>query len=282
MRQPAAKRFCITLTLMCLNGAPVHACTASNQLADLAVGYDTLLQAQDPDDWQTRSARLSDTLAATNAADLGRDLDGEGAPADISRIARLLADAISLLNSPHSDRDHHAARAQENLTYIDRLLTATGCKDARTSAYGSETPSGEPADKTANTADALQNSATTLLAGLLSLALLAGGSAYALRHKGLPKRRTKRLTRYTSAIPVLVTVENGSPEFADTADISIGGVRLSWTSAPPPGTAITVDFGEIECPARISWSNAYFAGARFNTRLSDDDLTRIRNRNNNP
>ena len=47
-------------------------------------------------------------------------------------------------------------------------------------------------------------------------------------------------------------------------------------------TSLTVDFGEIECPARVVWSNAYFAGARFDTRLSDDELTRIRNRNNNP
>ncbi|SMX24439.1 PilZ domain-containing protein [Boseongicola aestuarii] len=280
MRSPAAKRFCIPLAVMCLVGTPALACTASNRLADLAQTYKTLLQAQDFDDWQAHTARLSDALATTSAAKLGRDLDSEGARADISRIARLFADASALLNSAHGDRGYHAARTLENLVYVDGLLTATGCDEAlaETARFREAT---DP--DTTNTAQKPADTSRTAYSSLALLTLIfAAGGAYALRKKGAQEPRTIRLTRSPSSISVLVTVENGAPDLADTADISIGGVRLSWTSAPPPGTALTVDFGETERPARIIWSNAYFAGARFDTRFTDEELTRIRNRTNNP
>ncbi|MBT8415354.1 MAG: hypothetical protein KJO30_13585, partial [Boseongicola sp.] len=75
--------------LTTLGSTAAFACSASQQLSDLAQAYETLLAADSQSNWQNQTARLSETLATTDATTLGRDLDAEGAPADITRIARL-------------------------------------------------------------------------------------------------------------------------------------------------------------------------------------------------
>lgn len=282
------KRLCLPLLLSVLIGSPALACTASQQLSELARSYETLLTADSQRAWQDRAARLSQTLATTDAATLGRDLDAEGAPADITRIARLFADASSLANDTWDDRASHTGRTRENLAYIDRLVTATGCDTSPSDLQQSDrrdadtTGTGNAQAKPAKSTPALITGLVWLLAVLALIAILGGAAALALGKGSLPKRRTNRLTRYPAVIPVLVAQKDGDPELADTADISLGGVRLAWKNAPAPGTPLTVDFSEMECAAEVIWSNAHFAGLRFDTQLTDDDLTRIRNRNNNP
>jgi hypothetical protein len=58
-------------------------------------------------------------------------------------------------------------------------------------------------------------------------------------------------------------------------------VRLYWRNAPSVGAALAIGFGEINCAARIIWSNTYFAGAKFDSLLSPEDLNSALNRNNN-
>ena len=282
------KRLCLPLLLSVLIGSPALACTASRQLSELAQSYETLLTADSQRAWQDRAARLSQTLTTTDAATFGRDLDAEGAPADITRIARLFADASNLVNDTWNNRARHAGRTLENLTYADRLLTATNCDTQPLNLLQSD-KRGSDATETANSQAEPPNPAPTLitrltwpLAAAILMAFLGGAAARILRKGTFPKRHSNRLTRYPAVIPVLVAQKDGDCELADTADISLGGVRLAWKNAPAPGTRLTVDFSEMECAAEVIWSNAHFAGLRFDTQLTDDDLTRIRNRNNNP
>ena len=281
-RHRSAPPLSLPLTLICLGSAPAFACTASDQLTGFGQSYAALLQADSQASWQSESARLSQTLTTTDTASLGRDLNTEGAPADITRIARLFADASSLLNSSWSNRASHTERARQNLAYIDRMVTASGCKpiEPTLSQTGETTDAFNPQSTATPTQPAI-NTPLLVILTLLALAAALGAAAFVtLSKRGPSKRLTERLTRYPAVLPVLVTTEGRDPALIDTADISQGGVRLSWTDAPAEGTAITIDFSEVECPARIIWSNAYFAGARFDTLLSTEDLTRIRNRNN--
>jgi hypothetical protein len=271
--------------LTAFGSTAAFACSASRQLSDLGQAYETLLAADSQSNWQNQAARLSETLSTTDAATLGRDLDAEGAPADITRIARLFADASNLLNDTWNDRTRHTARTLENLTYIDRLLTATDCT-TNPSVLSQAAPSDQVAPQSPKAATTAPPVFTTkplwLLIALTLAAALGGATLLATRKTIRPKGRTKRLTRYPAVIPVLVTVQNAPPDLADTADISLGGVKLAWKNAPPAGTALTVDFSEVECAATVVWSNAHYAGLRFDAHLTEDDLNRIRNRNNNP
>lgn len=282
-RPTRTRRIVFTLALICLGSPPAHACTASDQLSDLGQSYKDLLRSGSQSGWQTGANRLADTLQNTDAAALGRDLGTEGAPADISRIARLFADASSLVNSTWTDRARHTDRTRENLAYIDRLLKATGCTppEATTSQPGSDNTDTQEESRQASPKAITTNLIWALTIAALTAAL-ATAAAFALTKIVIPKRQTDRLTRFPAVLPVLVTPKDGTPELIDTADISRGGVRLSWTNPPPEGTPVTIDFSTFEAPAQIIWSNPYFAGARFDALLSDEALARIRNRNNTP
>ncbi|MBT8460636.1 MAG: PilZ domain-containing protein [Boseongicola sp.] len=283
-RATTAHRFSHLLALACLASPPAYACTASDQLSGLGQSYESLLKSGSQSTCQDEATRLTQSLTATGAASLGGDLGTEGAPADISRIARLFADASALLNSTWSDRDRHTNRALENLSYIDRMLKATGCQSGETITAQAETAQSEPPITKPETPKRARSATTKLLVGLVvfTLALsLVAAVAYLLRSRRVPTSRTERLKRYPAVIPVMITTADAPPELIETADISRGGVRLSWTNAPPEGTPLTIDFSVVECSAHIIWSNTYFAGVRLDTPLSDEELTKIRNRNNN-
>lgn len=287
MRSVHTTRLSLTLILFCLGSAPTLACSASDQLSALGRAYKSLLATETPADWRAESTRLAQSLKSTDATDLGRNLGVEGAPADISRVARLFADVSSLATGTWNDRADHTQRSLENLAYIDRMLQATGCEDSQISIAQPGASDTSPTETIGTTPPKPSNgnaitALTWTFASLALVLMILAASAYVLTYWGRPQRKTDRLTRYPTVIPVLVISEDAPPELIDTADVSRGGVRLSWVNAPPEGTAVTIDFSELECPARIIWSNAYFAGVRFDSLLSDDDLTRIRNRNNNP
>ena len=276
--------------MLSLTGA-ARACEASRQLADFSETYSALLQTQSLDDWQETSAVLNNALNATDAASLGRDLGAEGAPADISRLSRLLADASALLNGTWSDRARHTTRTLENLTYVDRLVAATGCDIEPVSASQRGESTTDADDTGARAPDDRSQLATArnsggFWIGLLILALLCAagmaGAVMYLQKNGTVSERKKRRKRHLAVIPVMVTPNGGTPDVADTVDISLDGVKLSWKGAPGPGALVEIDFGAHSRKARMVWSNAYFAGLHFDAGLSEDDLSEILNRNNTP
>ena len=279
------KRLSLLMTLVCLGSTPAYACDASKQLSALGQSYERLLGTESPADWRRESVRLAKSLEFIDATALGRDLGVEGAPADISRIARLFADVSSLASGTWADRSRHAGRSLQNLTYIDRLLTATGCetpqKIASQSGASDRSAQGPSASEPA-TPDSTTPRLALWTATAVTVALIAAIAAFIVVRKGLLSAKADRLTRHHTVIPVLSTPEGAPPELIDTADISRGGVRLSWKNAPPAGTPLSIDFSELECSGQVIWSNAYFAGVRFETLLTEDELTRIRNRNNAP
>ena len=272
------------LTLIaCLAAGAVNACAASRQLNDFAADYASVLNTASQNTWTETNDALTQKLRDTDAIRLGRDLNAESAPADITRLARLLSDASSLLSAPWEARESHRMRTLKNLAYVDHLIAATDCDIA---PILSTTPDDAPSTQDAanpSHSDAYKRTTrriTSALALLLALGLLiATTGPLALRHlrrfATSKASRTQRLKRHAAIIPVLVATTDRPAEVADTVDISLGGVKLAWKDAPPPASQITIDFGGEDTAGVIIWSNAFYAGVGFTALLTPEDLKAI-------
>ncbi len=272
--------------LTCLAGGPAFACAASKQLEGFAETYATLLNATTRADWRTISDTLAHAIKTTDAVALGRDLGVEGAPADISRISRLLSDASALATGNWEDREGERERAILNLTYVDRLLRATGCNFAPVSnaLITLKTKTGDTSDGFLDpTILAHSEGAFSLKAIVIKwpitltiLSLLATAGIAALFYaRAVRVVLAERLPRHRAAISVMVAAKDHPTAVVETIDISRRGARLVWISPPPPGTPLHIDFADLSVPSDVIWSNANFAGVMFTTKLSVDDLKTI-------
>lgn len=111
-----------------------------------------------------------------------------------------------------------------------------------------------------------------VIAGLLSLL----GLRMFLNSFAMRRRRVERFPRQPILLPVKVTYAfpDGEERKLDVeaADISLGGMKLSWPQPPGPGTPVTVITSDRTMSAQITWSNSFFAGIMFDEQITEEEL----------
>lgn len=217
-----------------------------------------------------------------SGASLERSLATTEAEVSEGELSAILADARSeaerILGNDHSSG--LAAKHVMNIESLGNLFLETGCRDVLS---GTSRPAGDTVTPETATASFKIRLTQTAQRQLLSSALYAvafiGFAAViyrALTSFHVRKRRVERMPRTPILLPLEISCESPVGKMSrisvDALDISAGGLKVSWSDAPEPGTSISVDLMAKERPAQIAWSNTHYAGIIFRDMLSDREL----------
>ncbi len=205
-----------------------------------------------------------------------------GVEVSAERLGEVLSDARqfasdTLSNGAVGDPEF---RHGQNVQWLADIFIASGCQNslATTSRTNVEITPSVPERKEAFQApEAPSRSHLLIIGGVLVAGLLIAIAAYKVHNSFIMRRRrVERLPRVPIALPIQVSYAfpDGERRQVDVkaVDISVGGMKLSWSQPPGAGTEISVNFSEDAKPAQIMWSNSFYAGVMFSAPLSSDEL----------
>lgn len=260
---------------------PAPACSAADELSALHTIYSTLLAGQPVPSAGTPSLDIVDIV---------RRITKEGAPADVSTLARISADVSHLVelsrNGPAALElsPRVMSRHLDNLKEVRDWIRATSCDvDLPVSAGSPETRRDRDKPLSSQMPYSGQSIRTSRpylfgLAVVLALAGLIGGGAVLLKHlKRL--RDLRQHTRIPVSFETTFLVE-GEPDdhTARAVDLSLTGLKIETNVALPLRTQVTLSVETLVLPATVVWSNAYFAGLRLSQPLDDETFARLKKR----
>ncbi len=115
-----------------------------------------------------------------------------------------------------------------------------------------------------------------LVGVLVAGALILFGAHKLYNSFTMRRRRAERLPRVPIVLPIKVAYAfpDGEQREVDAkaVDISLGGMKLSWSKPPGPSTVITAHLLDAARPGQITWSNSFYAGIMFEKPLTDTEL----------
>ena len=272
----------IALFFLAWHPVPALACKAADDLADFHSGYAALLSG--------RPAEAVNT-SPLNPLDLVRRLGQEGAPVDVSEMAKVAADLALLAETAQSGdvtemSPANFARHVKNLEKIQDWITATGCETEITTLAPSASRQGIGPRDTSQTTTIPPRSAETTPSALpvvIILLTLVGGvclAAYVFRrevYKTLRLRGRRQEKRVPVSIEALLILEGHETTIAARAvDLSRGGTKLATDTPLPEKTRLQIMLKDETHAATVAWSNNFYAGLSFSPPLSDEAFQKLK------
>lgn len=215
-------------------------------------------------------------------AAFARQVARSGVDVSEERLGEVLSDARQFATSAlkkdiPADQDF---RHGQNVQWLEDIFLASRCHNSlattsRSNVEGTSRMSGRgdlsPASKLP------VQSQLPFLAGFLVAAILIAVVVYKFNNSFTMRRmRVQRMPRVPVVLPLRAEYAFPDGEIrqidVEAVDISQGGMKLSWSKPPGPGTHTTVYLFDDARAAQITWSNSFYAGIMFANPLSDTEL----------
>lgn len=247
-------------------------CSAAATLAAL---HDAYLALGEPDR-ETRHraaiALLALILPDANADAIADGLSDLDPPPDSARLIALLETAATAArDAVANDKAPSGPNRASGIDGLADMILRSGCTGAWGQGYLVPPPAGDidpliRSDDSARSGKLLILSIT--LATLIAVAAIRRSRPF--RRHGLRAQPRMAVNLDASAL-----LANGQCHPVKVLDLSLGGMKITLRDAPPPGAALTIDFGTRAFPASIAWRNDFYAGILFDTELTRRGLEEI-------
>lgn len=246
-------------------------CSAAATLAGV---HDAYVALSSPDE-QTRLtaaiALLALHLPEADPAKLNAEL-GEGFDVDEMRLGHILETTLEIARTTLAGGSVHLPHNHvDDTEWLADIVWDSGCE----TAWGSDGPARRPPPPPPSFLDSPLN---LILAGLLLVTIAGGATAgiLALRRSRLIRRRElRKQPRKPVSLPAVAVLTTGDRQQVKVLDLSLGGMRITLTDAPPQSSNITLELGDRTYAGSIAWSNDFYAGILLDESLTDTELQEL-------
>ena len=228
------------------------------------------------------------TAGGRTGTDLATAMARAGVTADADRLQHSVEAGTALATALISGQplpegyDHEA-----HIAYLGTLFARSRCANSAAAATPGGSAHGIAAPEQANAQSGLlgKDTSSAVKAGLfVAMLTVVTGLAYAAHRiwtsLAMRRRRVERLPRTPISLGFDLTYTDADGNMkqskVEALDLSAGGMKLSWPDPPAPGTTVTLTLPIGSRLGQVMWSNAHFAGAMFDDRLSKAELETIR------